>query len=122
MTEIRLVHLVPNDGNDAETTVVNRFPCIVGRHPGCDLLIPHLMVSRWHCRLKLWNGRVWVEDLGSLNGTRLNGDLVDAAPLADGDRLGLGEVSLMVCLGSPLAPMLVGEDTFVESACSPLVH
>jgi pSer/pThr/pTyr-binding forkhead associated (FHA) protein len=122
MNEVRLVRLTPNGGSDAGPAVVDHFPCIVGRHPGCDFPIPHPMVSRWHCRLREWDGRVWVEDLGSLNGTRLNGELVGAAPLADGDRLCLGEVALMVRLGAPAATKLAGDDTFIERAWPLLVH
>jgi pSer/pThr/pTyr-binding forkhead associated (FHA) protein len=101
MPELHLVRLAPDGWDDAGgTTVINRFPCLVGRDPVCDFLLDHPMVSRRHCRLRLWAERVWVEDLGSLNGTRLNGKLLTrAAPLADGDRLDLSDVTLVVGVG-----------------------
>src|SRR5262245_33725020 len=67
---------------------VDQLPCVVGRHPDCDRRIHHPVVSRRHCAFWLRDGRAWVEDLGSSNGTRLNGEpLTKASPLAEGDRL-----------------------------------
>src|SRR5262245_48569668 len=46
---------------------------IVGRQSGCGLRIPSPLVSRKHCRLIQHEGLLFVEDLQSANGTRLNG-------------------------------------------------
>jgi pSer/pThr/pTyr-binding forkhead associated (FHA) protein len=85
--------------------VVTRFPCVVGRHSACDCRLGHPSVSRRHCALALRDGRVWVADLGSLNGIRLNGEsLRGERPLADGDRLEFGDVAFRVQLsGCPAA-------------------
>ena len=49
---------------------------VVGRHPGCDIRVPDETVSRRHARFIVANGGYFVEDLGSRNGTYLNGERV----------------------------------------------
>jgi pSer/pThr/pTyr-binding forkhead associated (FHA) protein len=57
------------------------------------------MISRRHCLLSLRGGQVWVEDLGSRNGTRLNDEaLVGPRPLASWDRLELPQHCYLVRL------------------------
>jgi pSer/pThr/pTyr-binding forkhead associated (FHA) protein len=72
---------------------------VLGRHSACDhrLAIPH--ISRRHCAFSVRGGQVWVEDLGSRNGTRLNGQSVEGLqPLHDGDWLELGYLPFKVRL------------------------
>jgi pSer/pThr/pTyr-binding forkhead associated (FHA) protein len=77
---------------------IDHFPCIVGRHYACDRLLDHPKVSRRHCAFWLRDGRAWVKDLRSSNGTRLNGKpLTKARPLAEGDRLDIGGLPFL-CL------------------------
>jgi pSer/pThr/pTyr-binding forkhead associated (FHA) protein len=79
--------------------VINNLPCVVGRDPDCDRRIDNDTVSRWHCAFTFREGRAWVEDLGSLNGTFVNGiRLLSARPLCAEDRLDLGDLHLRVCL------------------------
>jgi predicted component of type VI protein secretion system len=81
---------------------VERFPCVLGRHPRCDRRLNDPAVSRRHCAFSLREDRVWVEDLGSLNGTWLNGEsLREARPLAEGDRLEVAHLCFRVRLGGP---------------------
>jgi pSer/pThr/pTyr-binding forkhead associated (FHA) protein len=78
---------------------IDRFPCVVGRHPDCDRRLDDRSVSRRHCAFSVRDGRVWVKDLGSLNGTALNGKpLEGATPLAQDDRLELGHLCFVVRL------------------------
>ncbi|MFM8981000.1 MAG: FHA domain-containing protein [Planctomycetia bacterium] len=69
-------------------------PCVVGRDPGAAFVLDDPLVSRQHLRVVNAGGQWQVEDLGSRNGTRLNGTRVARAPLHDGDRLGLGSTEL----------------------------
>jgi hypothetical protein len=46
---------------------------VVGRHPGCDVVIDHPAISGRHMLFRLVNRTVYVEDLASTNGTRVNG-------------------------------------------------
>jgi pSer/pThr/pTyr-binding forkhead associated (FHA) protein len=75
------------------------------------------MVSRRHCALSLRDGRVWVEDLGSRNGTRLNGQpLATPRPLEDGDRLEVAHLPFRVRLAEPVgaAPVLLPSPSGVD--------
>jgi pSer/pThr/pTyr-binding forkhead associated (FHA) protein len=68
----------------------------IGRAVECEVVITSKSVSREHARLTL-DGRHWsVEDLGSTNGTYLNGERVIARrELRDGDSLRVGEISFL---------------------------
>ena len=67
----------------------------LGRDPENTIVIRYASVSTRHARLRWINGVWWLEDLGSRNGTRLNGlPLSKPAPLANGDIIGIGEVRL----------------------------
>ncbi len=46
---------------------------VIGRHRDCDIMIPCATVSGRHCELELRDGVWWVRDLGSKNGTAVNG-------------------------------------------------
>jgi serine/threonine protein kinase len=60
---------------------------LIGRSSECDIILRASDVSKRHCRILLQGDQAVVEDLSSSNGTRVNGNEVDRAPLADGDRL-----------------------------------
>lgn len=66
----------------------------VGRGPTCDLVLPDPAVSRQHALVCWGPDGTEVVDLGSTNGTYVNGRRVARCRLQDGDRLQLGEVVL----------------------------
>src|SRR5262245_63949330 len=66
----------------------------IGRAKGADLIIDAALVSRVHCRLEAGKDGVDVTDLSSTNGTFVNGQRVQRATLANGDRLRVGRVEL----------------------------
>ncbi len=68
----------------------------VGRAPRADFIVEAALVSRLHCRLTLDDGGLGVEDLGSTNGTWVNGQKIVRAPLVDGDTLKVGRVEFSV--------------------------
>ncbi len=68
----------------------------VGRSPDADFPITHATVSGLHCELILRESGVTVRDLGSTNGTFINGQPVQEAELSAGQILRLGEVELRV--------------------------
>lgn len=72
----------------------------IGRGSDCEVSVPHGVVSRKHARLVLRRDKLVVEDLGSANGTFVNGERVTArCVVPDGSRLQLGgEVLLRVQL------------------------
>lgn len=75
---------------------------LLGRDPGCDFPLDDVTVSQRHARLSFHHGQWWVEDLGSKNGTFVNGQPVSQAQVVvSGDELQLGQVRLLVQLDSP---------------------
>jgi hypothetical protein len=69
---------------------------VIGRAPGCEVTLSNDSVSRRHARL-LCRGGAWViQDLGSTNGTIVNGMAVGRCQLRPGDRLELGDQLLDV--------------------------
>jgi Protein of unknown function (DUF3662)/Inner membrane component of T3SS, cytoplasmic domain len=68
---------------------------VIGRSPEATLQLADTGVSRRHAELAPVGGAWWVADLGSTNGTAVNGRPVTRAELADGDRLELGTTVLV---------------------------
>ncbi|MDR1421815.1 MAG: FHA domain-containing protein [Coriobacteriales bacterium] len=75
-------------------------PVIVGRSPGADIVIPATYVSGRHARFAQLGDNLIIEDLGSTNGTTVNGEAIGGAmQLLVGDTVGIGEVTLRVSRG-----------------------
>lgn len=69
---------------------------IVGRRQDCGLRIPTADVSRQHCEVSLVGNDLTVRDLGSSNGTYVNGKRIAEAKLLSGDKLSVGPVIFVV--------------------------
>ncbi|HEX8821480.1 MAG TPA: FHA domain-containing protein [Archangium sp.] len=66
---------------------------LIGRVTECDVVLYDAGISRRHCRIFSEARRYFVEDLGSSNGTRVNGNPISGKqPLSDGDAISLGGV------------------------------
>ena len=63
---------------------------IIGRDPSCDIVLPLEHLSRQHVCLELRNGQLFARDLGSANGTWVNGHRTSRSVLGPGDRIALG--------------------------------
>jgi FHA domain/zinc-ribbon domain len=70
-----------------------------GRHPESDIFLDDVTVSRRHAEIAREGNRYVVRDAGSLNGTYLNRQRVDTAPLSDGDELQIGTFKLVFLTG-----------------------
>jgi hypothetical protein len=68
----------------------------IGRGPECELVLRDSRVSRRHARLAARDGMLILTDLGSTNGTMVNGHRVSEVVLGAGDRIELGETSLVI--------------------------
>jgi ABC transport system ATP-binding/permease protein len=68
----------------------------IGRSPGAEFIVDAALVSRLHCQLTATADALQVKDLGSTNGTFVNGRRVTAAELREGDRLSVGRLELVV--------------------------
>ena len=66
---------------------------VVGRRRDCDLCIPLMVVSRRHCELNQDMGRLTLRDMGSSNGTLLNGKRVEESIVKAGDIVFFGKFS-----------------------------
>jgi len=88
----------PNAGSrfllDADTTTA-------GRHPESDIFLDDVTVSRRHAEFIQRGGGFVVRDVGSLNGTYLNRERIDEAPLAGGDEVQIGKFRLVFLDGGP---------------------
>lgn len=73
---------------------------IAGRGPDSDIFLGDVTVSREHARFLVDDHGLTVEDLGSMNGTYVNGDRVDAYVLKPDDELIIGMFHLVVAQGS----------------------
>ena len=65
-------------------------PVSIGRAGELDIVLVEDMVSRKHAKITLSDGKILLEDLGSTNGTYVNGEKVQAAILKEGDRILIG--------------------------------
>ena len=73
----------------------------IGRDAECDIMIPDRQVSRVHARLNKTAGGFEIEDLGSKNGTHVNGSpLKGSCRLQDGDLIQVALVAQLVFVGS----------------------
>ncbi|MEY8561565.1 FHA domain-containing protein [Eggerthellaceae bacterium 3-80] len=78
-------------------SVVVRGPVIVGRAPGADIVIGAGYVSGRHARFSLMGQNLFVEDLGSTNGTGVDGQLIDGpTALHNNDVVNVGDVAIRV--------------------------
>lgn len=73
----------------------------IGRHPDSDVFLDDVTVSRRHAELRRSGEEFTVADVGSLNGTYLNGHRVESADLTEGDQLQVGRFKLVFVLGGP---------------------
>lgn len=73
----------------------------IGRHPDSDVLLDDVTVSRRHAEIRRTaTGGLELVDVGSLNGSYVNGERVESAELAEGDLLQVGKYRLVVVVGS----------------------
>jgi hypothetical protein len=73
---------------------------VLGRSRECELRVPDLNVSRRHAEIRREDGAFWIVDLGSMNGTIVNGTRVERKALDDGDRITLGSTEIVFARSS----------------------
>jgi hypothetical protein len=79
---------------DGERIRVGEDPVTIGRLPECDVVLNDKNVSRRHAEVRKEGDAFVVVDLGSTNGTKVNGAGVQQRPLADGDEITVGASTL----------------------------
>jgi EAL domain-containing protein (putative c-di-GMP-specific phosphodiesterase class I) len=75
------------EGGMLRRLTIRPLPFVIGRRPGLSLTLPSVAVSRSHAEIYGVGNRLRLRDLGSNNGTFLNGQLITDSPLAEGDIL-----------------------------------
>ena len=79
---------------DGSRVVLGEEPLSIGRLPECDVVLADKNVSRRHAEVRRQDGNILVVDLGSTNGTRVNGAGIKERVLADGDVITVGASKL----------------------------
>lgn len=95
--------ITAGDGSTSERALTGKA-FTIGRAADCDLTIKgDPKVSRSHCKLELRGSDYHLSDLGSANGTRLNGEKIGSQVmrLEDGDRIGVGNAKVEFWVAEP---------------------
>ncbi|WP_020473509.1 FHA domain-containing protein [Zavarzinella formosa] len=99
------VRLVPMDGGSP--VEIEKDLIVVGRREDCDVLLDHKSISKQHCVIVKNDGLLLIRDLGSTNGTRVNGQRVRRAALLPNDQLFIASLRYTVQVAhddEPLSP------------------
>lgn len=105
--------LVPLDGGMPPIELMKDLT-LIGRKEDCDVCLNHKSVSKIHCVLVKTDGLVLLRDLGSTNGTRVNGQRVRRAALLPNDQLSIANYKFRLHLGADLPPVAPGHDRTQE--------
>jgi len=90
--------LIPSDGGDPIS--ITRDVTVVGRKgKQCDMVVDRSSVSKLQCVIVKTDGLLFVRDLGSTNGTKVNGQRVTRGALLPGDELAFASVRFRIHLG-----------------------
>ena len=100
--------LMPLDGGPP--IEISKALMVVGRKEQCDVRLNHKSVSKMHCILVKTDGLLLLRDLGSTNGTRVNGTRVRRAALLPNDQLGIAHYKFRVYLGPDVVEEIHAEE------------
>ncbi len=99
LTKEQALLVVKRGPNAGSNFVIDKDVTTAGRHPESDIFLDDVTVSRRHAEIRRRDGRFFVGDLGSLNGTYVNRERVDETELASGDELQIGKFKLVFFAG-----------------------
>ena len=92
-----IVHRGPGAGS---RFLLDHDVVAAGRHPDSDIFLDDVTVSRRHAEVVQTGDGYLVRDVGSLNGTYLNRERIDEAPIHNGDELQIGRFKLVFVSGT----------------------
>lgn len=88
--------IIKNAGREIDRVNLNRLRTTIGRSARSDVCIPDAFASRLHAEIRQEGDVFWLQDLGSANGTRYNGNLVSMPiPLMPGGEIQIGETTIL---------------------------
>jgi hypothetical protein len=87
--------------NKGARFLLDRDLVTVGRHPDSDIFLDDITVSRRHAEFRRDAQRYWVHDVGSLNGTYVNGVRAEDRLLSTGDEVQVGKFKLVAFVAEP---------------------
>lgn len=90
-----------DNGSSHVVTLDDTEVITIGRHPDSLVTLTNASVSSHHATIKKREKGWFVNDLGSSNGTRLNGAEIEEALMNDGDRVAFGDVQAVYYTGEP---------------------
>jgi transcriptional regulator with GAF, ATPase, and Fis domain len=96
---VRECRLTVVDAGDGAVHPLRGERTVVGAHPSADVEIADAAMSKFHCEIRIADGTPMVRDLGSTNGTFVDGVPVIEAPLRSGATLTLGRTRLRFDVG-----------------------
>ena len=108
--------LMKTVGGDDRPFPIRKERTVLGRDAHCDVRIPIPAVALRHCEVILGADSLRLVDLGSVTGTRLNGEAVHEAVLADADEVTVGPVTFQVRIAEDGK---IARETIVEVKQSP---
>lgn len=94
--KIRNVRLHVVRGRASKQEVGLKLPAVIGRGRNATVLVKHSTVSRHHCEIFERDGRLFVRDMSSLNGTYIGHSRVEEIALKLGDKLSVGPLTFRV--------------------------
>ena len=104
-----LILTLAEKGGESKDLTFDKTEIRVGRVRDNDIVLPKGNVSKHHCRLVLQNGQLLVEDLGSTNGTYVNGrKIAEATSISTSDKVFVGDFAIRVTGGVRAAEPQLG--------------
>ena len=79
-----------------EQFVLDQSEITIGRDPGCEGFRNDRTVSRHHAHLTIRDGKATIEDLGSLNGTWVDGAIISSCVLHSGSTIQIGTFKMVI--------------------------
>ena len=95
---------------------------VIGRDPHCDIVVGGAHVSRRHAEFSVRSNQLWVKDLGSSNGTFVNGKKFDETALQNGDEVKFDAMIFKVVGPAEAAPQNDFEDEAERTQFRPVVN
>ncbi len=92
--EVNLILL--KNGESRKSFTLPSSVTVIGRRQDCDLCVPLMVISRRHCQVTIDEDVLNIRDLGSRNGTFVNGERIDETLICAGDIIEIGPLKFVV--------------------------